>query len=123
MACSTRKVPAMAMGRLPLNLPIMRAPPGVSARPTGSSSGGDDFSTQVRTDTTLSASEIASHYAKELAAGGWQVARAPAIGDGIAVYQVSTRDEKGEAWYGALIVMTASSQREVTLRMIRDREH
>jgi hypothetical protein len=120
-ACMTSRMPER-MGKLPLNLPTMRPPPGISAQPTGYSSSGDGFSTQVRTDTTLSASEIATHYAKELAAGGWQIARAPAIGDGIAVYQVSTRDEKGETWRGALIVMTASSQREVTLRMIRDRE-
>jgi hypothetical protein len=122
MACSTRKMPDMAMGRLPLKLPTMRAPVGASAQPTGWSGGGDGFETHVRTDTTLTAAEIATHYAKELAAGGWQIARAPAIGDGVAVYQVSTRDEKGEAWRGALIVMTASSQREVTLRMVRDRE-
>jgi hypothetical protein len=121
-ACMARRTPER-MGKLPLNLPTMRPPVGASAQPTGWSGGGDGFSTQVRTDTTLSASEIATHYAKELAAGGWQIARAPAIGDGIAVYQVSTRDEKGEAWRGALIVMTASSQREVTLRMVRDREH
>jgi hypothetical protein len=95
-ACMTKRMPER-MGKLPLNLPTMRAPAGASAQPTGYNSSGDGFSTQVRTDTTLSASEIASHYAKELAAGGWQIASAPAIGDGIAVYQVSTRDEKGEA--------------------------
>ena len=115
--CSTQ---ANGANPAALSLPTLRPPAGVNVRPGGTGSGTDNIETRARIDTTLSASEILAHYVKELTAAGWKPARAPVLGDGVALHQVSARDEKGEEWRGALTVLTSRSEREVILRMIRD---
>jgi hypothetical protein len=118
-ACSSKSVPGFV--RTPLKLPTLRPPAGVSATPEGYGAGGDNFEARVRVDTTLSADEVLAHYVKELATSGWKAVPAPVIGDGVALQQMSARDEKGEEWHGTLLVTKSRSQREVLLRMMRDR--
>jgi len=105
----------------PLDIPLLRPPPGVQATAGGSGYGSDNVQTSVRLDTTLTAIATLTHYARQLAAAGWTVADRPATGDGIAMRALKVKTAKGEQWSGALIVLTGSSQREVLLHMVRDR--
>lgn len=105
----------------PLDIPLLRPPPGVEATVGGSNSGLDHMETTIRLDTTLTASAILTHYARQLTAAKWTVAAKPAVGDGIAMRVLKVTSAKGETWHGALIVITGVTQREVVLRMVHDR--
>jgi hypothetical protein len=116
--CSTRPQNDPAA----LKLPSLRPPAGVNVTPGGTGSSSTNLETSARVDTTLSVDEVLAHYVKQLVAGGWKAARSPVVGEGVALQEVSARDDRGEEWSGALVVMTSHSQRNVTLRMLRDEE-
>jgi hypothetical protein len=119
--CSDRMDGVDILHNMPLKLPPLRAPRGVSVTPGGMSSSGESFETNVRTDTTMSAQELLAHYAKELSLAGWQVVRSPILGEGVGIQQVSAKDDKGNEWRGMISVVSSSSRRVVTLRMLSDR--
>jgi hypothetical protein len=92
---------------------------GVRANRSGSGWGRDYIEQSARVDTTLSASAILDHYARQLGAAGWTVGAHPLVDGGTAMQRVTSRDKKGEEWQGALVVITSGPQREVTLRMTK----
>ncbi|MEP6617679.1 MAG: hypothetical protein ABJE47_00130 [bacterium] len=106
----------------PVNIPLLTPPHGVRTETAGNSWGNDNVEVSARVDSTLASDAILSHYAAQLAAAGWQVTAKPAVGDGIVVRQVSTHGRGGEPWRGLLMVITGNSDREVVLRVMRDRE-
>ena len=118
--CSSRPMAARPF-QMPLTLPDLHPPRGVMARMAGTNASSGSMETSIRLDTTLTADSIATHYAAQLTAAGWQVARSSLAGDGVALRQVSMHDDKGDEWHGVILVLTSMSQREVTLRMVKDR--
>lgn len=117
--CRTSEPPEMSA---PLAVPALTAPAGVRLTPGGSGFSNEHFETTARLDTSYTAEQLLAHYARQLRAGGWTVAPSSARGDGIAIRQLATRDARGEQWHGVLMILTGVREREVTLRMVRDRK-
>lgn len=100
----------------PVKLPALIAPPGVSAQPRGTSRSGDEFTTSVHLDTTLSPAATLDHYARQLARAGWTVGKT--LADRTSGLQaITTRDSTGTVWSGALLLFTSGAQRTLQLTM------
>jgi len=110
--------PSMMTGRyrFPVKLPPLVAPPGVYARPRGTSGGGDEFSTSARLDTTLAIPAVLDYYARQLARAGWQVGQ-PLADRTAGMQSVATRDSTGTVWSGALLLFNSGTQRTLQLTM------
>jgi hypothetical protein len=100
----------------PVKLPALVAPPGVTAQPRGTSRSGDEFTTSVHLDTTLSPAATLDHYARQLARAGWTVGK-PLTDRTSGLQAITTRDSTGAVWSGALLLFTSGAQRTLQLTM------
>jgi hypothetical protein len=114
-ACGDRSM-MPGRGEFPVELPPLVAPPGVSAQPRGTSQSGDEFSTSVHLDTTLTAPALLDHYARQLSRAGWKVGKRLADRN-TGLQSVATHDSAGTVWSGALILFTTGAQRTLQLTM------
>lgn len=114
-ACGDRSM-MPGHGDFPVKLPPLVAPPGVSAQPRGTSRSGDEFSTSVHLDTTLTAPALLDHYARQLSRAGWKVGKRLADRN-TGLQSIATRDSTGTVWSGALILVTSGAQRTLQLTM------
>jgi hypothetical protein len=101
----------------PLEIPTLAAPFGVEASAEGTGWSGENMHASVHVDTTISADSLIEHYARQLAAAGWQVGKRLSNGT-TALQPLSLRDDTGKAWVGALILITTADTRIVTLDMM-----
>lgn len=101
----------------PLEIPSLTAPSGVTASAGGTGWSGENMRTSVNVDTTISADSLLEHYARQLAAAGWQMGKR--LSDGSTALQpLSFRDARGKEWVGALTLIMGADSRTVTLNVM-----
>ncbi|MEO7455100.1 MAG: hypothetical protein ABIY52_02485 [Gemmatimonadaceae bacterium] len=122
MACHPEAAEMAAMSRAPLQVPPLRAPPGASASQGNSGYGSDNLEVSAHIDTTFTPEELLTHYGKQLSSAGWTVSPTAIKGDDIAIRRLTTKDKQGNEWRGVLMVLTGVRDRQLTIRMVKDRE-
>jgi len=111
-------IPSAAMGRFPVTIPTMSAPPGTIAFGGGSGWSGSSGQMSSTLRTTMPTDSILAHYSSQLVAGGWKREGRPANADGVGLQRFSFREGQ-DAWTGILIIMAAGDTRQVRLEVAR----
>jgi hypothetical protein len=104
-------------------MPTLRAPAGVQmVGGTSSGGGGDQWSTESRASTRLSADELVTQYGRQMAAQGWTLLADQRFGGAsLATLGAEQRDERGTTWRALLTVqrLAGADRYALSLRLMR----